>query len=514
MKKNGKLLIAAAVMALAVDGLYADPLTNTSSPQSDVTRGKSESNADYFMSVRNYANMDFDKWWGAIAYKVHIGEKTYSSNELAQLGFATRFGSLYTALSYRGSGWRDFGSWFGSAPSVHSYTEKTIDGKTWKVFDSEPNLDTTNYRLRNEADVLLGFADMGFKLYYVSNHQSNSAADYVVGTTYYKSLQEGYGHINPGIAWGMTRALIPGRGIKPQINIDLDFCREYRMHEEFTNPNRDPLDPNPYDPGESRGTQILFSNNRFIPGIDIGMGAFTLTTVDNFSLDVDLDYGIKLHLYENDYTYQDAAGKYQIKTLSGGRLHRDAGIADIFEINHSLTPSISADWSGDRLRLACRLGLPMTAYIKNEMSKSLNPAGTDGSLVKTGDSRTTEYTLKPMLDLAMQWEIVPSRLFLNAGGALGIFEATFNTVDKKYYVNGVVDETNPQRGKQRYNRFEPAATNLYLGVTFFLIPNMELQAALGVGSNNNINVFDTGFNNTNGRGGLINFGNILVSLKF
>jgi hypothetical protein len=68
------------------------------------------------------------------------------------------------------------------------------------------------------------------------------------------------------------------------------------------------------------------------------MGAFTLTTVDNFSLDVDLDYGIKLHLYENHYTYQNAAGKYQIKTLSGGRLHRDAGIADIFEINHSLTP--------------------------------------------------------------------------------------------------------------------------------------------------------------------------------
>jgi len=81
---------------------------------------------------------------------------------------------------------------------------------------------------------------MGFKFYYVSNHQSNSAADYVVGTTYYKSLKEEYGHINPGIAWGMAKELIPGRGIKPQINIDLDFCREYRMHEEFTNPNRDP----------------------------------------------------------------------------------------------------------------------------------------------------------------------------------------------------------------------------------------------------------------------------------
>jgi hypothetical protein len=53
---------------------------------------------------------------------------------------------------------------------------------------------------------------------------------------------------------------------------------------------------------------------------------------------------------------------------------------------------------------------------------------------------------------------------------------------------------------------------LYLGVTFNLTANMELQAELGVDSNNNINVFSSSINNA--VGGFINFGNIMVSLKY
>jgi hypothetical protein len=536
MKRNGKLPMAiapmaiAAVLALVAGVLYADPQTNTSSPQSDVTRGKFESDADYFMSVRNYANMDFDKWWGVIAYKTQFAnkmsafqEKIYAGGDLAQIGFATRFGSLYTALSYRGNGFEDFGKGTGGGSSVHSYTEGTLGGKTWKVFDSEPKLDYSGGGgpvLRNEAAVLLGLADMGFRLYYASNYQSYSMSDYAVGSfedkdnmSYYKSWQEGYGHINPGITWGMTRELIPGRGIKPVVNIDLNFYREYRMREEFT-------DSGDFAKG-TKGTEILRSNNQFIPGLNLSMGAFTLAAVDNFSLDIELDYGIKLYLYENDYSYLDSANKYQVKTLSGGWTYNQTTFYDTFEIGHSLNPSISAGWSGDRLRLACRLSVPMTASTRDETGKGIKPDSKDGSLVKNDyDNTTTEYTLTPALDLAMRWEIIPVRLFLNAGGRLAVFEATFTTIEKAYYENGVENKTDPgyDRGKYITNKFVPAETNLYLGVTFNLTANVELQAALGVDSNNNINVFDSSLVTSSkeafGRGGLINFGNILVSLKF
>jgi len=515
MTKNRKLPIAmAAVLSLIAGGLYANPGFNTSSPQGDVTQGKFESNADYFMSVRNYATMDFDKWWSVIAYKHHSGvgenDKIYVSGDLAQIGFAARFGGLYTALSYRGNGFFELGKWSGSNSSVFSYTEQTIDGKTWKFFNSAPELD---YRsgggpnLRNEAAVLFGFANMGVRLYYMTNYQSNSVADYAIENAgdrgYYKNWQEEYGHINPGITWGMTRALIPGWGIKPQVNIDLDFLREYQMREWLTD-NKDPS-------SASNGMEILVAKNRFIPGVDIGLGAVTLATVNNFSLDIDLDYGIKLHLYKNDFSYKDDTGKNQTKTLTGSQTTGPGSVADIFGIQHSLTPAISAGWSGSRLRLACRLGVPMTVHKTNETNKTSKPGSTDGSLVKNGyDDTTIIYTLKPALDLAMQWEIFPSRLFLNAGGKLTIFEASYKTLDRELYANDVVNEADAY--KKIDNEFVPAVTDLYLGVTFNLTPNMELQAALGIDSGNNINVFSSSINDA--RGGFLNFGNILVTLKF
>jgi len=507
-------LAMAVLLALIAGGLYADPLTNTSSPQSDVTLGKIESNADYFMSVRNYANMDFDKWWSVIAYKTQ-SYRIYTSSELAQIGFATRFGGLYTALSYRGNGLFELGKWSGGVSSVFSHTEEIIGGKTWKVFNDEPKLDWRSGggpRLLNEAAVLLGFADMGVRLYYTSTYQSNNVADYAVGSgnnlTYRKSWREEYGHINPGITWGMTRALIPDRGIKPVVNIDLDFYRDKRMWEHFIADN---------DPASGiKGTNIDVANNSFTPGVNLSTGALTLATAGNFSLDIDLDYGIKWSLYENDYSYTNAAGKLQIKTLSGGRTHEGGNVfSDIFEISHSLTPAISAGWSGNRLRLACRLGVPMTLYKRNETEKVLKSGSNDGSLIKTGkDDIETIYTLRPALDLAMQWEIVPSRLFLNVGGKLAVFQAIYTIMDRNEYENDEVKANSKYR--QIDNRFYSAATNLYLGLTFNLTPNIELQAALGVDSNNNINVFSSSFDNRTGTGvgGFINFGNILVALKY
>ena len=511
-QKIGKLPLAAAavVLVLIAGKLYAEPLFGTSSPQGDVTLGKFESDADNYMSVRNYANMDFGKWWSVISYKAYLDSPTPNSSDLVQVGFATRIGGLYAGLSYNGNGWKDLGSLRGAGDNINTYTQETISGKTWKVFDIAPQPLLGFYGLRNEAALLLGFADMGLKLYYASNYQSNTQADYAVresgGLKYYKSWQEECGHINPGITWGMSRELLPGRGIKPQVNIDLDLIRDNQAQEEFADASDPQLG--------TKGKQIIFSNNAFIPGINLGLGGFSLTRVNNFSLDLDLDYGIKMYFYDNEYSYADSNSKYQIKRLQGGRVRNSSQFADIFEIQHALSPSINAGWSGDRLGLALKLGVLMTSYTKTETFKALKPdingiPLTDGSIVKhADDDKITEYTLEPAIDLAMQWAIVPSRLFLNAGGKLSVFKIISNTLDRYVYEYGDLDRTKIEVT----NTFYSASTNLFLGLTFNLSPNLELQAALGVGSNNDINVFNSSFSNLTG--GFLNFGNILVTLKF
>ena len=525
--QNGKLPFAAAavVMALIAGSLHADPIFNANSPQGDVTQGKFESGSDYFMSVGNYAQMDFNKWWGVVSYKQQPGDRDKSnySSDLAQLGFATRLGGLYVGLSYIGDGWKGFGTPKGGV-TPNKYTEQVLTGgKTWKVFPNNPRLNE-GVGPGNEASILVGFADMGFKLYYATNFISNKVSDFVVDTgalEYQKYYQEEAGHINPGIAWGMTRPLT-SRGIKPKVTVDLDFFRDNQIWEFFAEPGDPYLHPGDpsLSPYETTGMQVQASNNKFTPGISLGLGGFTLVEQNNFSLSADLDYGIKMDLYDNEYSYQDAANKYHTKVLKGGRTHNSTMFADIFEISHALTPSISVGWSGERLGVAGKLSLPMGTYAKNETYKilkkdSMGVAIGDGSLVIDGYNEvTTTYSFNPEFDLAMQWAIIPSRLFLNAGSKTNVLQLTYQTLEITAYTNGVMDTTQLEEGKAKEikNNAETLTTTLYLGLTFNITKNIEFQAMLGVDSNNVVNVFSNSF--SNGIGGFLNFGNLLVSLKF
>jgi hypothetical protein len=516
-KKNGKLSVAATVLLLVAAGVvYADPLFTGISPQSEATRGIFSSDADNFLSVRDYANMDFAKWWSVVSYKRQVIARDSgfpieqgNGTELAQLGFATRFGGLYMGLSYMGNGWKQFGR-VGITSNIYRYTEQTIGEKTWKVFPgSRPPELYERYELRNEASLLLGIADMGFKLYYSSNYQGNKQSDIAVGTPgnymFFKNYEEEYGNINPGLVWGMTRNLIPSRGIKPEVRLDLNFIRTSIKQEDY--------DQNTF---ESIGMYVRRSQNRFVPGLNVGLGGFTLTSVDNFNLKVDLDYGIKLYFYDNEYSYMGDDGKYHIKSLKGGQSDIDSGSSNkLHETNqttHTLTPALKTDWSGNRMGLAAVLSLNMGFDNRIDTGKTIKEGSTDGSLVKQGfTDASTEFHFKPELDLAMRWSIVPERLFLNAGGGISFFELVLRALDRQMYDD---DVENKDRGyNQRQNIFYPASTKLYLSTTFNLTPNIELQSSLGVLSNNSVSVFNANLDE-DGNGGFFNFFNILLTVKF
>ncbi|MCL2139455.1 MAG: hypothetical protein FWH41_08000 [Treponema sp.] len=522
-KKNRKLPIAAAlVLALFAGKIYAAPGFNTSSPQSDVTLGIFESDADYFMSVRNYANMDFTKWWGSVSYK-YQGDTSLESSQLAQLGFAARFGNVYAGLAYRGNGWLQFGKIGRTNDHIYNYSKQKAYGKTWKVFSSDPYPLSGDSLLRNEAAVLIGLADMGFKLYYASNYQTNKQTDFAIGNsiadfTFIKSLLQEKGHINPGLTWGMTRDLIPGIGIKPQVNIDLDFNRENEKRELFVSSNPDPNDPSTID-FSTPGMRIYSMNNYFAPGIDLGLGGITFTKVNDFSLGFDVDYGIKVYFYNNEYSYSDAAGRYHIKKIRGGWVYNESQFADKTEIINSLFPAIAASWSGERLALTGKLGMAMSFHTIKETFYKIKAGSNDGSLEKHGeDKKNIENEYMPVFNLALQWAIVPSRLFLNAGGQLRVFKINHYLWDKHEYLDGKEDPDPTRRIIETRNALDSASTTLFLGLTFNITARLELQAALGITSNNDINVFDfSGFTTDargRGNGGLVNFGNILMSLKF
>jgi hypothetical protein len=517
-KKNGSVLVA-AILLLAVR-VYADPQFSVASPQGDVTLGKFESDADYFMSARNYTNMGFDKVFSLVSYKrqttASIGNaKTYYAN-LAQLGFATRVGKLYMGMSYIGNALLDFGS-INQGKNTYSYTEKKAvfpggGEKTWKVFSENPVLNYAQNAINNEAALLFGIADMGFKVYFATNYQENSQSDFFStnnATELYKNYDEQIGHINPGLVWGMAREIIPGRGLKPEVKLDLNFFRWNIKLEKYE------------ADGTTRGMYVSRSENRFIPGFNLSTGDFTLARVNDLSMNIGLDYGIKLYLYDNEYSYPDANGKYQIKRLQGGRvgflsLASSADFYDINQVYNSLTPKIGARWSGERLGLFAGLNLAMSIDDTTQTRKNLKQGSTDGSLVKDGeDKKTTKFSFNPEFNLAMQWAIVPERLFLNTGCKIRILEVSSETGDKKVYADGVEVETD--RDKVISNVFNYSSTRLYLGVTFNITSNLDLQAALGV-DNNSVNVFRSDIAIAQGddraSGGLFSLANILLTLHY
>ncbi|MCL2880237.1 MAG: hypothetical protein FWF29_08345, partial [Treponema sp.] len=101
--KAGLFPVTAALLILLPSlnaKLYPDPLL-ISSPQNTSTAGRFNSDTDNFLSPRNYSGVNFDKWLGLISFS--SGQKEYNYNEMAQLGFAAKFGGVYTAAYYGGN---------------------------------------------------------------------------------------------------------------------------------------------------------------------------------------------------------------------------------------------------------------------------------------------------------------------------------------------------------------------------------------------------------------------------
>ena len=507
--ENKKRFIAAAIITLllaAGGSLYASPYLITS-PQKAATSSQIWSDVDQFISVGKYALVDFDKWFGVVTFSNSdfITGVTTGPTNMAQFGFATRLGGLYLAFYYGGNGL--------NLP-LHIYREDA-DGKTIYTENTDLYLPTTGVLARipyNEFSLLLGFADMGFRLSIASNYRSREVKDFAVGSsslTEYKSFVDENGSFNPQIAWGMAKALIPDVGLRPHVYVDLDLYSNsskfdlgtgIEIGRRYTNSASD----------------YNYTSNHLGLGITAAAGGLSLFKDNGFDFGLDLWYILNLRMFDNQYspapgTLKNFNGKF--KNTQSVLVDPDDPSQGSYNIylfdtdysSHLLRPEVFATWSDEekRLSLYAKLGLGLT--LNNSTVSTLDLQAT-GAVKQGQETITTTFSFNPTLDLGLQWAIVSEKFFLNVGSRISFL--TLNMA------SGVNDEyTNDTKGDKSVtdinNTFGPASTDLKAGVTFYPTANLGFQAMCGVNNTtNNVSVFDTTAS------GLAFFSKIIATVKF
>jgi len=507
--KNNLLFLTIILFLMTSAVLYANPVFITS-PQRESTFGRFSSSADDFLSPRSFVNVDFDNMFSVVSFSSKANRGAWNFNDMAQLGVAARFGNIYLGLYYGGNSLQNFGR-SGADTNIHSYTEEKVNffskDRTMRIYDREPTLttDTRYHWIYNEFGILIGIGDlMGFRFSYGSNYQSlNLTDDFVVDRggprEFYKNFINEYGFINPEIAWALSKELVQGRGIKPELKIDLDFFRNYTKR-------------NMYDvSGNSMGDEITRSQNYLDLGLFAGAGGFTFMQINEFKLGVDLEYLFRIRFHDNEFSYKDADGIYQIAKLNGGRIidHATGQYSYNNNYTHTITPWVSVSWSGDRMSLSSRLVFQMRYDIAELTSMGQrNGSDPNGVLIKNMQENTTNtFTFIPSAETGMKWEVVANRFFINAGGLISFGNLNLEYKDEQNYINGNKDASRPA-GKIINNSFRGASTALRLGVTFNPVKYFEIQAVCGVDSGNSINLFGSG------SGGFAAFSYILGVLTF
>jgi len=464
------------------------------SPQSDATAGRLRSSADNFIRADAYSGIKFDKFYSMFSYK---GGAT--TDGTANLGFATKAGSLYIGAYYGGKFWAN-------VPSI-SYTESYT---TWKdipqsgvksITSGLGDIANDGKQPVNTFSLLFGFADMGVRLSLFTNKEMFSDTDFISGTTEYSSYEAEAGGFTPQLVWSMSKGLTD-IGIQPYVGLTMDFDRNFKKTSEYN--------------GGTAGTYAAYAAmNEKIDGttdnknnikLNIGLGGVTLVNKDGFKFSADLDYAFDITDYDNEYNYTDANGKNQIYTGFKGRENNGKYIEESIT-NHKITPSFSGQWSGGPVsfRFKVNLNVPIKSTISTE--NELAP-GYSGSLRKEGtDSTTTNVGFNPDIRLAAQWKIIP-KITLNLGGRIDFNSIETTTKDSSTYSNGVQNlhsstttVTNKTPGDIR--------NSLAMGFTLNATDNVTFELTSGA-SNGTVNVFGA----ASGTNGLLYFTNLLVSLRY
>jgi len=494
MKRLILIVLIISVTAGIVFAQVAVPGNTLESPQSAATSGRIRSTADNFIRADSYVDVKFDKFYAMMGYQ--------NAPDKVNLGFASKAGNVYIGTYYGGTFWANI-------PNAE-YTESNeawLDNpnksgvKSYHIFP----LLTGGTAPSNNLSILIGVADMGFRVSVYTNKRSFSDSNFVFNGDFYKNYEAESGVITPQILWSMTKNLTDN-GIKPYAAVDLAFTKNYTKESQYKNS------------GSSWTAEeiVTESDINTVTTVRAGLGGLTLLNKDGFRFSADIDYVLGLTSYDNEYNYTDSAGNNKIKTGFKGTVTNSATVAssnftEISATSHTITPSLSGQWSGGPLafRFKFNMGVPISETTST--NKDLKTDGS-GSLEKNGrDSKLVKVGFNPDLRLAAQWKIVPN-LALNLGGRINFDTISNTTIEGKSYTN---DKENDNSSFKTVVISNPASisNSLAMGVTFNATDNLTFEIASGA-SNGKINVFGNTDNKGDAPNGLFYFTNLLVSLKY
>jgi hypothetical protein len=512
--KNKGFILALLLSMIAAMGAWAQNLPGGiwASPQSTTTEGRYRSNADDFIRPDYYSGIKLNKWFGLVSFNSKLDSEGAELGALATAGFATKISKIYIGAFYSG----DFWTW---APT-NNYTERQFfesnapaGGSVGKTYDVYGNINVVPRNVNNAA-ILIGIADMGFRLTYRTNHHWFKKDGIVTGNDtngyqLYQSYQAAGGYIAPQIAWAMAKDLTKD-GIRPYATFDLVLNRNYQKME----PAGGTVVGEGEDAVKITGERIYNSENHLDPSLGLGMGGYTFYNKNGFKGSVDFDYVLTMNIYSNEYSYVED-DQYKTGKIKG--TFRVSGIPLIEEkyMSNLFTPSLSGSWSADRLALKFKLNLPLTLI--NEESNNM---GLDSSnnLIRAGISdKSTTIVFRPDLRLALQYKIIPDRLVLNTGARIQTTAITAKTTKHAIFSREEANFGEPLESSKVHERSfadntgtgSRFASRFHLGATFNFTENAWVEAMTGVS-----NAYGDGAIEIFTPGGLFSFGGIMVGLKF
>jgi len=301
MSKTFKVAAIVAVTALILASPAFSQVRELESNTFRATAGLFGTDVDDSMSVTDYSNVEFDKWFGFAGYGGTVP---------LSIGFATELGPLYLGTWYSGNiisttKRRTDSNWT-------TYSQLTQD---WTAKQFETYLGDRTISSNNQLQVLIGVAGMGIKVGFAEQftHQEYRADTFWTndgpdGSQRFSSNNSGgelisfvdyNGYLFPEITWGMGLDL-GGITLAPRVsvgfNINLDQEEFIYRPSFYVSPSGERLYDGGYDEAKNYtgiSQDVLYPT--FGVGVKVGLGI----------LDIDVGYKMSFGVFDNKY---DAAG--------------------------------------------------------------------------------------------------------------------------------------------------------------------------------------------------------------
>ena len=474
------------------------PVGILGAPSSVVTEGIWAGQWHNIMSPSAHSGVSFENWTGFAAFGE--GDAPGTTNRFA-MAYATRIGGMYLAAYLGGTGFGLFRNLSFTEFRSNSWTSDPDNWRTFREYDM-PNFNTgTNNRIA----VLIGIADMGFRLSYgttVNSFSSSNVYDLMGYGEYLADVSAALGVRQIELMWAMSRNLLD-IGLRPTAGIRLNFARNFSEFNEFE-----------YD-GSRVGNIIAHSANFIQPEIELNSGWVNFFTTDSgWLLRADLQYELAFRMFNNDFTIYDTYGNPSgTRSISGIHYLDVFGPGnDIFYemswMRHRIRPRVQLNWTGETVALSTRLVLDNWITSSSQDERSWNDYY-DGITSNFGTNESTfRFQFQPSLEFAVRWFALPNRLTLQAGARYDFGSITRETVETTpldSYGNSIANGTFTTTSID----FSQASTRFRVGATFHFNENFALDAATSVQNGANVNFFPTTGNN-----GLMHFTSVMGVLTF